>query len=270
MIGAGQVPYVAWVLGGDLLETARIFFGLAAALVVPFGLDWYRSRPGPAALTVLLWSAYTVFPYVDRVRPWFALCAAVLAASGAMLLQRSGDPWRPGFWDVRFWDSGPRATSRRFGLAAVMAALLLSACTAGGRATSLLLELLRSDRAAVFISALLVAVFGGGTLAKTATAPVRREIAALEEGPQRSAAMEFMNGGPFIGMLERGLLFAFLAAGQPEAAALVLAAKSLARVPSAEHGKHASEYFLIGTLASVIAALAMSMAARSAVGMPVL
>ncbi|WP_125214400.1 hypothetical protein [Streptomyces griseofuscus] len=151
-----------------------------------------------------------------------------------------------------------------------MAALLLSACTAGGRATSLLLELLRSDRAAVFISALLVAVFGGGTLAKTATAPVRREIAALEEGPQRSAAMEFMNGGPFIGMLERGLLFAFLAAGQPEAAALVLAAKSLARVPSAEHGKHASEYFLIGTLASVIAALAMSMAARSAVGMPVL
>jgi hypothetical protein len=127
-----------------------------------------------------------------------------------------------------------------------------------------------SDRTAVFASALLISSFGGGAVAEAATQPVRREIEALEPGAERTAAMELMSGGPAIGMLERGLLFTFLAAGQPEAAALVLAAKSLVRVPSAEHGKHASEYFLIGTLASVMAALAMGMAARSAVGLSVL
>lgn len=131
-------------------------------------------------------------------------------------------------------------------------------------------ELLLSDRAAVFASAALIAVFGGGALAMAATGPVRREILALPDSPERRAAVEFMSAGRAIGLLERGLLFAFLAAGQPEAAALVLAAKSLARVPTSDHGKHASEYFLIGTLASVIASLAMSMAARSAVGLPIL
>ncbi|MEU7357274.1 MULTISPECIES: hypothetical protein [Streptomyces] len=264
------MPSVKRVLGEYLVETARVFFGLTAALVVPLGLGWQRTRPGPAAVVVLVWSAYTVFPYMDRLRPWIALSAAVLAALGVMLWQRPENPWRSGFPDMRLWTSGALAPPRRLGMAALAAALLLSGWTVGERSFSLLVELLRSDRTAVFVSALLIAVFGGGTLAKTATEPVRREIEALEEGPQRSAAMEFMNGGSAIGRLERGLLFAFLAAGQPEAAALVLAAKSLARVPSAEHGKHASEYFLIGTLASVIAALAMSMAARSAVGLPVL
>ncbi|POX48639.1 hypothetical protein C3488_19710 [Streptomyces sp. Ru72] len=258
------------MLGEHLVETARVFFGLTAALVVPLGMDWHRTRPGPTALVVLAWSAYAVFPYMDRARPWIALCATALVALGAMLWHRPEGTWSPGFPDLRPWASGALAARRRFGLGALGAALLLSAWTAGERTWSLLLELLRSDRTAVFVSALLIAVFGGGTLAKAATRPVRREIEALQEGPQRSAAMEFMNGGPAIGRLERGLLFAFLAAGQPEAAALVLAAKSLARVPSAEHGKHASEYFLIGTLASVIAALTMSMAARSAIGLPVL
>ncbi|MFB7509742.1 hypothetical protein, partial [Streptomyces broussonetiae] len=204
------------------------------------------------------------------VRPWAALCATALVALGVSFWQRSEDPWRSGFPDIRAWVSGPLVAPRRLGLAVLAAALLLSAWTAGERTTSLLQKFLESDRAAVIVSAWLIAVFGGGMLAKSATKPVRHEIEALEEGPQRSAAMEFMNGGPTIGRLERGLLFAFLAAGRPEAAALVLAAKSLARVPSAEHGKHASEYFLIGTLASVIAALTMSMAARSAVGLPVL
>ncbi|MDO0926244.1 hypothetical protein QQY24_12690 [Streptomyces sp. TG1A-8] len=82
--------------------------------------------------------------------------------------------------------------------------------------------------------------------------------------------MEFISGGRDIGRLERGPLFAFPATGQPEAAALVLAAKPLARVPSAEQGKYAFEHFLTGTLPSVIAALAMSVVARSAVGLPAL
>lgn len=149
-------------------------------------------------------------------------------------------------------------------------AALLAAWTGGVKTASLASDLVLSDRAAVQVSALLLAVFGGGALAKAATASVRAEVEAMPEGSEKSKAVEFMGGSRRIGLLERGLLFVFIAAGQPEAAALVLAAKSLARVPTNDHGKHASEYFLIGTLASVIASLAMGMAARAAVGLPVL
>ncbi|MGW2949519.1 hypothetical protein [Streptomyces eurythermus] len=252
------------------MEVPRVFFGLAAALVVPLGLGWHRSRPGPTVLLVVLYGGYAVSSYVDHIRPWAALCAAVLVALGAILWQSPGETERFGFPDVGSWWSRTLGTPTRWATIATGTALLLAAWIAGDRTAALFLHLVESDRTAVFASALLIAAFGGGVLAKAATRPVRRDIEALEEGPERTAAMELMSGGPVIGMLERGLLFTFLAAGQPEAAALVLAAKSLVRVPSAEHGKHASEYFLIGTLASVIAALAMGMAARSAAGLPAL
>ncbi|MBK3521413.1 MULTISPECIES: hypothetical protein [Streptomyces] len=247
-----------------------MFFGLAAALVVPLGLGWHRSRPGPTVLLVVLYGGYAVSSYMDRLRPWVALCATVLVALGVILRGSPGESERFGFPDVGSWWARTLGTPSRWGAVATGTALLMAAWIAGGRTAALFLDLVESDRAAVFASALLISAFGGGVLAKAATRPVRREIEELEEGPERTAAMELMSGGPVIGILERGLLFAFLAAGQPEAAALVLAAKSLVRVPNAEHGKHASEYFLIGTLASVIAALAMGMAARSAVGLSAL
>lgn len=221
-------------------------------------------------LATVLYGAYAIGPYMDRVRPWSALCVAFLVTAGVALRQRPHGAWSLGFSVTLPLGPQTPAASRRLGAVALAVALALSAWTAWHTAPSLGVEALESDRSAVFASALLVSVLSGGILAKAATGPVRREIEALPDTPERAAAMEFMSGGPAIGRLERGLLFAFLAAGQPEAAALVLAAKSLARVPNAEHGKHASEYFLIGTLASVIAALAMSMAARAAIGLAVL
>lgn len=47
-------------------------------------------------------------------------------------------------------------------------------------------------------------------------------------------------------------------------------ARRAGSVPKADHGKHASECLPIGTLAGVLAALAMGMAARSAAGLSVL
>ncbi|GGY91321.1 hypothetical protein GCM10010300_39360 [Streptomyces olivaceoviridis] len=85
------------------METARVLSGLKAALAVPLGLGRQRSGPGPPAVVVFVWSAYTVFPCMDRLRPWIALSAAVLAALGVMLWQRSGGPWRSGFPDMRWW-----------------------------------------------------------------------------------------------------------------------------------------------------------------------
>ncbi|UFQ17450.1 MULTISPECIES: hypothetical protein [Streptomyces] len=252
------------------METARLSFGLAAAVLIPLGLAWHGPRPWRMVLFTALYGAYAVLPYADEGKPWIALCVAALLSLGLVLWKHPVGLPGLGFSVTLPLMMGRVARNRWVSAVALLGAVALAAWSAGPTAGPLMRELVLSDEVAVFLSAALISVFGGGALAKSATGPVRREILALPDSPERRAAVEFMSAGRVIGLLERGLLFAFLAAGQPEAAALVLAAKSLARVPTSEHGKHASEYFLIGTLASVIASLAMSMAARSAVGLPIL
>jgi hypothetical protein len=252
------------------VETARVLFGLAAAVLVPWSLGLHRARPGTAVLFTLVYGGFAIAPYRGDAKPDAGLaCAALLSLAGALWCSSPLTP-SPGFSLTLPLSSGTVTRTRWLGAAAFSAAVALSVWAAGAWLIARAAALLTSDRVCVLVSALLISVVGGGSLAQTATGPVRREIEALPLGPQRDAALEFMSGSRAIGLLERGLLFCFFAAGQPEAAALVLAAKSLARVPTAEHGKQASEYFLVGTLASVIASSAMSMAARSAMGLSAL
>ncbi|MFJ3169703.1 hypothetical protein ACIPJK_02855 [Streptomyces roseus] len=251
------------------METARVFFGLTAAVVVPSGLGWQELRPRLMVSFTLIYGLYSIAPFRHESKPLLALAAAVLVSLGTGLWHHSANTPSAGF-SFTFPLTAGTAVTKRLGAATLVVAVGVSLLAAGATTKALSAELLLSDAAAVMLSALLIAVFGGGTLAKAATGPVRQELLSLPEGPARDAAVDLMSGSRGIGLLERGLLFAFLAAGQPEAAALVLAAKSLARVPAVDHGKHASEYFLIGTLASVIASLVMSMAARSAIGLSVL
>lgn len=58
-------------------------------------------------------------------------------------------------------------------------------------------------------------------------------------------------GGRVIGQLERGLIFAMVLLGQPEGVGLLLAAKSILRFGAVKDDRAASEYVIIGTLASV-------------------
>lgn len=58
-------------------------------------------------------------------------------------------------------------------------------------------------------------------------------------------------GGRVIGQLERGLIFALILLGQPEGVGLLLAAKSILRFGAVKDDRAASEYVIIGTLASV-------------------
>ncbi|MGW1431470.1 hypothetical protein ACWD6K_23000 [Streptomyces sp. NPDC002431] len=252
------------------METARVFFGMSAALALPWGTGWHRARPWLTILFVGVYSAYVITPYMHELKAWSAFAVAVLLAGGSVLLHHPGSGVGLGFSLTLPLSGGSTMLTRRVGAVLLCLAVLLLLWTAGSRTTALGGEFLLSDRSAVFLSALLLAVFGGGLLARAATARVCAEVEAMPDTPEKAKALDFLSGSKNIGLLERGLLFAFIAAGRPEAAALVLAAKSLARVPTHDHGKHASEYFLIGTLASVIASLAMGMAARSAVGLPVL
>lgn len=57
-------------------------------------------------------------------------------------------------------------------------------------------------------------------------------------------------GGRVIGQLERGLIFAMILLGQPEGVGLLIAAKSILRFGAVKDDRAASEYVIIGTLAS--------------------
>lgn len=57
--------------------------------------------------------------------------------------------------------------------------------------------------------------------------------------------------GMVIGILERFLIMTAVLAGSPTGVGLVVAAKSVFRFEDAKRGRHAAEYFLIGTFLSV-------------------
>ncbi|MDN0193704.1 hypothetical protein [Streptomyces sp. S.PNR 29] len=252
------------------MEAARVLFGLAAPLVVSWERKWFTTRPGMTICCTVTYGCYTIAPYMSDARSWWALASAALLTIGCTLLFRNSSTPAMGFSVTTSLFAAGTSTGKRAGYATITLAIVVGLWTARSTLPSAGNDLLHNDTLAVMLSAMLIAVFGGGALVKTATDPVVEEVYALPDGQNRDSALALIrSGGRAIGLVERGLLFAFLAAGQPDAAALVLAAKALARAP-VDHVNHASKYFLIGTLASVIAALAMSIAARAVVGLPIL
>lgn len=87
---------------------------------------------------------------------------------------------------------------------------------------------------------------------------IRLLLAPLEPGSTEEGRVELANAGLYIGWLERLLILFAVVARSPEAVGFIVAAKSIVRFPSLDHRPFA-EYFLIGTLLSVIVAVAGGM-----------
>jgi hypothetical protein len=92
-----------------------------------------------------------------------------------------------------------------------------------------------------------------GLLKKTGTAPMTKE--------EKIDVVEF-NRGRLIGALERLLLLAVVVAGSYEALGFIVAAKGLIRGHELEKDRNLTEYFLIGSLASVLIAVGTGSLAR--------
>ncbi len=71
-------------------------------------------------------------------------------------------------------------------------------------------------------------------------------------------------GGAAIGVLERALVFIFVLAGRPEAIGFLIAAKSVLRFNVSKNDRAASEYVIIGTLASFAWGLLAALATQAA------
>ncbi len=87
--------------------------------------------------------------------------------------------------------------------------------------------------------------------------------AMLSQQTDSSSSDENENSGEWIGILERVITLTLVLTGNFTAIAFVLTAKSIARFKELEN-KDFSEYYLLGTMGSVIAAVAAGMAVKLA------
>ncbi|MFF2750508.1 hypothetical protein ACFVVA_33835 [Kitasatospora sp. NPDC058048] len=211
----------------------------------------------------VVYACYTLVGAPRRLWPVALVGACLVLAS--VLRSR---PWPPRGTNLHQRLSGVTASIGRAAATLLALGLLIGIWAAGPWSTMSAHRIVLDDRVAVISSCLLLTVFCGGKVALWVTHHVKVEVEALSDANQRTHALDFMHRGLVIGWLERGVLFAFLIAGHSEAAALALAAKSLARTPELDKGgKYVSEFFLLGTLTSVSTALAMGVVARLAMGL---
>ncbi len=101
---------------------------------------------------------------------------------------------------------------------------------------------------------LILATVAGGYGIGKLLAPFLETEPALTEGSLKDA-------GRLIGLLERGVAYLLVVAGQPAGVGFLIAAKSVLRFTTAREDRLISEYVIIGTIASVGWALAVAFAA---------
>jgi len=150
------------------------------------------------------------------------------------------------------WRRAPRATpsSRR------TVAVLLGAVCLVGAASAVVADTAAPAagwwRWVVLAVTGLTACLGGGGLTRAVLWLADHDAV----GPGATIAFPGLRGGAWIGVLERLGIFAGLAAGYPEAAALIIAVKSLARYPELRAGPNpgVAERFIIGTFTSMAVA----------------
>ena len=92
--------------------------------------------------------------------------------------------------------------------------------------------------------------------------PGRHEAVQPDGGPTGERARDALRGGTWIGILERLAITGCLIAGYPSGIAFVIAVKGLGRYPELKENPGASERFVIGTLASMLWAVAVGALAR--------
>lgn len=203
--------------------------GLAALLTLPDLI-----AVGVIFVATCLWSLMATHAESSPVQARRTL--ATLAIPAAALLAGSGyaSPVGGPFAAWLSWVDVPALANRTPGQALMLAAVVVANLSTANRVVRLAL------------------------VAVDAHPP--RLVASSGQGP----ASETLRGGRLLGPMERLLIIGFGAAGHIEAAAVVVAAKGILRFPELQAAARrepravdeVTEYFLVGTFASLLVALA--------------
>lgn len=117
----------------------------------------------------------------------------------------------------------------------------------------------------VVLAALLLSVVGGWFVVSGvlhAAARSRDSGGPDESGEVGDPARPELRGGSWIGALERLAITGVVLLGHPEGVAVVVAVKALGRYPEIARTPEVSERFVIGTLTSLVWAVALGAAGR--------
>jgi hypothetical protein len=113
------------------------------------------------------------------------------------------------------------------------------------------------------VTGALTAMFVGDVVLYIVVKPYLRRLSKEE-----LAGGRLSQTGANIGWIERAVFFSFVASGQPEAAALALAAKSVARLPTLREGEEKfSNYVITGSMVSILVALLSAVITRLTLGL---
>ncbi len=227
-----------------------------AAVAVPvaslLGLPLARV---PRLWRILVAGALVILALADHLgswQAWVAMLAAVVASAFMPPPPVVGADGKSTPW---VW-AAARAVALTAGATGVAAFIIDTT------ATTAALESLGSRQSLVIVIAGgLIALFVGGEVIARVMHPFALKLGSSPAGME--------NAGLVIGWLERALLYSLVLAGAPDAAALIIAGKSIARFPSFKEEAFA-EYYLIGSLMSLTVAAGAAIAARAALGLSLL
>jgi hypothetical protein len=141
--------------------------------------------------------------------------------------------WLPDLWTQGIWAPGAIVTGDDTGILGT-----------GLWSTETPLPVTLLPTLMALASGLIVATRAGGFVVGLLVGPFAEKL------PATLTAESLPGAGRVIGHLERGLIFAFILVGQPEAVGLLIAAKSILRFGAVKDDRALSEYVIIGTLAS--------------------
>jgi len=109
--------------------------------------------------------------------------------------------------------------------------------------------------------------YAGGAIMATRSGQVAIGRLMAAHTPPGAPADGLPRGGATIGLLERGLIFVLILAGEIGAIGFLIAAKSILRFGTVNQDRAASEYVIIGTLASFGWAILAALATRELVAL---
>jgi uncharacterized membrane protein len=239
-------------------DLARLAAGVPVAILLPLCLPRLRRSRSLGTPVAAALAAIVAAPLLPDAAAWVALVAAPAAVLATIVARPTPAA-----------AASPNTPRLRDGLALVLPAVVVTAAclllVGSADVWEAIERAVESNGAIVVASGALAAIFLGGSIVAWILSPF---ATALAEQDSKDRASSLEHAGTLIGWFERALFFAFIVGGQPQAAAVALAAKSFARFPSlSEHREGFAEYFLIGTLASLVVALAVAVAVRAALGL---
>ncbi|TKA96623.1 DUF3307 domain-containing protein [Cereibacter changlensis] len=205
--------------------------------------------------------------------PWVLLAhAAVVLALSQLAVGHAASPWVLGLAGLHLAIDAVKTHLARPGLAAFLAdqaahlAVILGVALLAPDLWETGLWAALPERFAALPQYMLLAA---GLILATRAGGVAVGLLMRAQAAEDPPARGLPKGGTTIGYLERGLIFILILSGQPEATGFLIAAKSILRFGAVSEDRAASEYVIIGTLASFGWAIATALAVQHlATGLP--